>query len=86
MEVAYVDARHQFLVACDLPVDATVATAIQASGVAIATGIDVEACDAGVWSRRVSREHVLRDGDRVELYRPLVADPKEARRVRAAKR
>jgi putative ubiquitin-RnfH superfamily antitoxin RatB of RatAB toxin-antitoxin module len=37
----------------------------------------------GVWGRRVAMDHVLRDGDRVEIYRPLLADPKESRRHRA---
>lgn len=37
----------------------------------------------GVWGRRVAVSYVLRDGDRVEIYRPLPADPKESRRHRA---
>lgn len=36
-----------------------------------------------VWGRRVERSYVLRDGDRVEILKPLLADPKEARRQRA---
>ena len=38
---------------------------------------------AGIWSRAASMATVLREGDRVELYRPLKADPKDARRQRA---
>ncbi|MBX3693419.1 RnfH family protein [Dokdonella sp.] len=86
VEVAYVDARHQFLRACELAVGSTVAEAITASGLAEATGIDVDAHDAGVWSKHVARDHVLSDGDRVEVYRPLLIDPKEARRARAIRR
>ena len=41
------------------------------------------AAAVGLWSRKCRGETPLRDGDRVELYRPLVADPKEARRSRA---
>jgi hypothetical protein len=37
----------------------------------------------GVWGKRVTPDYVLREGDRVEIYRPLLADPKEARRRRA---
>lgn len=85
VEVAYVDARHQFLSAFELAAGATVGEAIAASGLAEATGVDVDAHDAGIWSKRVARDHVLRDGDRVEVYRPLVIDPKEARRARAAR-
>ena len=39
----------------------------------------------GVWGKQVAPEHVLRDGDRVELYRPLLVDPKTARRERFAR-
>jgi putative ubiquitin-RnfH superfamily antitoxin RatB of RatAB toxin-antitoxin module len=45
--------------------------------------IDVAKLKAGVWSRVARPSTVLRDGDRVELYRELAADPKEARRARA---
>ncbi|MDJ0711608.1 MAG: RnfH family protein [Woeseiaceae bacterium] len=38
---------------------------------------------AGIWGHPVGRDHVVRDGDRVELYRPLEMDPKEARRLKA---
>jgi putative ubiquitin-RnfH superfamily antitoxin RatB of RatAB toxin-antitoxin module len=41
---------------------------------------------AGIWSRAAKLATVLRDGDRVELYRPLNADPKDMRRSRAAVR
>lgn len=42
-----------------------------------------EAMQAGVWGRPVGPDHVVRDGDRVELYRPLEMDPREARRLKA---
>lgn len=44
----------------------------------------MEPAASGVWGRVVPPETVLRDGDRVELYRPLTVDPKEARRQRFA--
>ena len=46
-------------------------------------GLDPDSLDVGIWSRRCARDSALRDGDRVELYRPLVADPKAMRRERA---
>ena len=46
-------------------------------------GLVVEDMQAGVWGRPVDRDHVVRDGDRVELYRPLEMDPREARRLKA---
>jgi putative ubiquitin-RnfH superfamily antitoxin RatB of RatAB toxin-antitoxin module len=67
-----------------LPADATVADAIVASGVESEYGIDASALAVGIWSRPVAPTAPLKDGDRVELYRPLKADPKETRRRRAA--
>ncbi len=46
-------------------------------------GVDLEKAQAGIWGRLVDRDHVVRDGDRVELYRPLDVDPREARRLKA---
>ena len=60
----------------------TVAEALAVAGMEAA----VSDAGVGVWGRRVSKELVLRDGDRVEIYRPLRVDPKESRRQRAARR
>ena len=43
--------------------------------------MDIE--NVGIFSRKVSLDHVLREGDRIEIYRPLLVDPKEVRRLRA---
>jgi putative ubiquitin-RnfH superfamily antitoxin RatB of RatAB toxin-antitoxin module len=48
--------------------------------------IDVSTQSVGVWGQRCTLDTVLRAGDRVEIYRPLAIDPKEARRRRAARR
>lgn len=85
VEVAYAEPARQFLRRIVVAAGSTVAEAIAASGLADEFGIDAAALDAGIWSRMVTRETVLRDGDRIELYRPLKADPKEARRLRAAR-
>lgn len=63
---------------------ATVADAIGASGV-LARRPEVAAGspEVGIWGRSCALTQVVQDGDRVELYRPLTVDPKEARRVRA---
>ncbi len=45
--------------------------------------IELDAANVGIWSKRVMLDTVVRDGDRVEIYRPLVADPKQVRRRRA---
>ena len=84
VEVACVTPQRQFLRAFNLPAGASVADAIAASGVAAAfPELDVANAKVGVFSRPATREQALRDGDRVEIYRPLVADPKEVRRRRA---
>ncbi|KTD96336.1 RnfH family protein [Pseudoalteromonas sp. H71] len=47
--------------------------------------IDSNALTLGVWNRTVKANYELKDGDRIEIYRPLIADPKDARRKRAEK-
>jgi putative ubiquitin-RnfH superfamily antitoxin RatB of RatAB toxin-antitoxin module len=83
VEVAYAEPGRQFLRRLDLAAGATVADAITASGLEREFAIDARVLSAGVWSKPVARDAVLADGDRVELYRPLKADPKETRRQRA---
>lgn len=83
VEVAYAEPQRQFLRRVELACGSTVADAMLASGIEREFGIDAAALTVGVWSRPIARDAVLRDGDRVELYRPLQADPKESRRRRA---
>ena len=65
---------------------ATVADALTKSGLAsLHPGLDLARSPVGIFGRRVERNRVLVDGDRVEIYRPLMADPKNARRKRAAR-
>lgn len=69
----------------DVPPGATVRDALAASGIADRhPGIDLSRL--GVFGRRVDAETPLAEGDRVEVYRPLPLDPKEARRRRARRR
>lgn len=68
-----------------LPGGSTLQAAVEASGLLRRhPGLDL-AQGAGVWGRRRPPEATLRDRDRVELYRPLRIDPKEARRTRAGR-
>lgn len=73
----------------DLPQGTTVrqaVQAVQASGLAQACPqIDLATCEAGIWGRRSDWERVVREGDRVEIYRGLLVDPKVARRERFRK-
>ena len=49
------------------------------------TEIDLSTCKVGIFSKQVNLAHRLATGDRVEIYRPLLIDPKQARRRRVAK-
>ncbi len=86
VEVAYVDAGCQFLHELTLGQGATVADAIDQSGVRAECGLQGNLLDVGIWSKPVSIDTVLADGDRVEIYRPLQADPKQARRARVKRK
>lgn len=69
-----------------VPAGATVREAILASGLAAgASSLALEASSVGIWGRKVPWTHVVREGDRVELYRGLLVDPKVARRERFRK-
>ena len=83
VEVAYAEPARQFLRRVELPEGATVADAIAASCIERDAGIAASQLACGIWSKPAARETRLREGDRVELYRPLKADPKESRRRRA---
>ena len=86
IEVAYVEPGRQFLQALTVPAGATVGDAIDASELRRNfPELDVDAARVGVFSRPATRETALRDGDRVEVYRALIANPKEVRRQRAVK-
>jgi uncharacterized protein len=70
----------------ELPDGSTVADALQASGVLQRHALSLETVDAGIWFRACPPDAPLRERDRVEVYRPLTVDPKEARRLRYRKR
>ena len=72
-------AGEAFEIGIALDAGATAADAIAASGVAVPEAM----LSIGIWGRPAARDAPLREGDRVELYRPLAVDPKEARRRRA---
>jgi putative ubiquitin-RnfH superfamily antitoxin RatB of RatAB toxin-antitoxin module len=61
---------------------ATVADAVQASGVLQRHALAAEGLKLGVWSKPREASSLLRHRDRIEIYRPLTVDPKEARRLR----
>lgn len=86
VEVVYALPEKQVLLPLDVSPGTTVAQAIELSGIeAHFPGMEVDPKRVGVFGAKVGMQDELRPGDRVEIYRPLIADPKEARRKRAAR-
>ena len=85
VEVVYPLPQKQEIFSVNLPPGATVREAIESSGVlARYPEIDLAKSKLGVFAKLAKPDSVLRDRDRVEIYRPLIADPKEVRKQRAA--
>ena len=86
VEVVYALPEKQYLQKVALEEGATVEQAIVASGIMkLRPEIDLSSNKVGIWSRAVKLKDAVHDGDRVEIYRPLIADPKALRRQRAEK-
>lgn len=85
VEVVYAGPEHQRLVALSVPPGSSVREVIIASGLlASFPEIELESARTGIFSRHCLLTEIVREGDRVEIYRPLIADPKAARKARAA--
>ncbi|NHB98064.1 RnfH family protein [Photorhabdus stackebrandtii] len=84
IEVVYALPERQYLRTVKLSQGATVEQAIIASGLlTLRNDIDLQKNKVGIYSRPAKLTDILEEGDRVEIYRPLLADPKEMRRKRA---
>ena len=83
--VVYADPHRQIVREIEVAADATVADAIGASGILRECPADFRPAGIGIFGSKAVPGQRLRDGDRIELYRPLKIDPKEARRRRAKK-
>ena len=84
IEVAYARPDQQVIRTLQISVGATAADAVELSGLLEQfPEIDLNQTKVGIFSKAVPLTQVVRDGDRVEIYRPLIADPKEVRRKRA---
>ena len=85
IEVVYALPHEQLLFKVQAPQGVTVSEAIKLSGVLEKhPEIDLTQNKLGVYGKLSKGEAILRDKDRIEIYRPLIADPKEVRRQRAA--
>jgi uncharacterized protein len=87
IEVAYADVADQAVCALKVPAGTTLRQAVEAAGLRERfPGLDPSACRLGVFGRLRDGDELVQVGDRVEVYRPLQADPKQARRERARRR
>lgn len=85
VEVAYARPDSQIIVPLEVVPGTTVVAAIEQSGILyIFPEIDMTSAKVGVFGKICPQDQVLREKDRVEIYRPLIADPKEVRKKRAA--
>ena len=84
VEVVYASSQRQRLIELSVPAGTRVAEAIAASGILQEfPEIDLEVNRVGIFGKMARFDDVVRGGDRVEIYRPLQANPKETRRRRA---
>jgi putative ubiquitin-RnfH superfamily antitoxin RatB of RatAB toxin-antitoxin module len=85
VEVAYAKPEEQLILKLDVLPGTTLQQAIEQSGILERfPEIDLSQLKAGVFGKLKKLDQTLREGDRIEIYRPLIADPKEVRKQRAA--
>ena len=85
VEVAYARPDQQLILTIDVPAEATVEEVIKQSGILDKfPEIDLADSKVGIFGKLSKLNATLREGDRIEIYRHLIADPKEVRRRRAA--
>jgi len=87
ISVCYASDRQEWLRALQVEQGTTIGAAIERSGVLEAfPDINLTTQAVGIYAKKKTLDTVLRERDRIEIYRPLVADPKDSRRRRAAKK
>lgn len=85
VEVAYAKPEAQKIIRLEVEPGTTAEQAVMQSSIQQHFHeIDVDKAKLGIFGKAVKRDHVLRAGDRVEIYRELIADPKEVRKQRAS--
>jgi len=83
IEVAYALPDKQWLIPLQVSFGTTVERAIKRSGILLqCPEIDLRQCVVGIFSKKVPLHSIVRDGDRIEIYRKLLMDPKEARKAK----
>ena len=86
IEVVYALPNRQILLSLPVPAGSTIEESIKLSGITTHfPEIIVSEAKVGIFSRPEKLTSVVKAGERIEIYRPLIADPKEMRKLRAAK-
>lgn len=86
IQLTYALPSKQTLLSISVPNDTTVEQAIELSGILQThNDIDLTQNKVGIWYKATKLSTVLKEGDRIEIYRPMTADPKEVRKLRALK-
>ena len=84
VQVCYATDKQEILIDLEVEQGTTIAQAIERSGIAQRLpGVDVASLPVGIYSKKKTPDTVLRARDRIEIYRPLIADPKTTRRRRS---
>lgn len=87
IQICYAEPAYQLLRDLDVAAGTTLQEALMQSGILReVSAIDLTACKVGIFGKVKAPETVLRQYDRIEIYRPLIADPKESRRTRAERK
>ena len=87
IEIAYALPEEQVIISIKVPTIFNVQQAIEKSGIQKKfPSIDLSKNKVGIFGKKTTLDHLLNDRDRIEIYRPLILDPKEMRRKRAAKK
>jgi hypothetical protein len=87
VEIVYALPERQTVLSVEMSADATLGDALRASGLqSLHPELDLATAKVGIWGNIADPKTRLRDGDRIEVYRPLEIDPKRARRDRAQRR
>jgi putative ubiquitin-RnfH superfamily antitoxin RatB of RatAB toxin-antitoxin module len=87
VEVAYATPQRQVVIPLEVAEGSTVAQVIEYSGIVQQfPELDAMTMSVGIFSKPVKPDHLVQFGDRIEIYRPLLIDPKQKRRAKAQKR
>lgn len=86
IQLVYALPERQELIGLSVPAGSTLLQAVEASGILGKYGLSMTTSKFGIFGKQARPDTVLRERDRIEIYRPLIADPKEMRKARVAEK